>query len=107
MIRDSKEAIIPYYTVPVKTTKWILSFLASPVDFVRARAVCEDWNTLLGELFFGTVTATKNELLRMVHIIQFIKIPFMLTRSTLKLSVNTINSSTFRIELFLSDLVTS
>jgi hypothetical protein len=97
-IKSSGEAIIPYYSkesvslIPPEITKWILSFVTSPKDFVRLRTVCRQWNTLLGELFFGTVTATKNDLLRMVHVIQYCfeeKIPFMLTKSALKISANT------------------
>jgi hypothetical protein len=82
----------PYYSVPQDILKWILSFIVSPSDFVRLRTVCKQWNTILGELFFGTVRVNRNELLWALKMIQhsFVDmIPFILSKGMLTVSAAT------------------
>jgi hypothetical protein len=82
----------PYYSVPQDILKWILSFIVSPADFVRLRTVCKQWNTILEELFFGSVRMKRCDLLQSIQIIRHNfehKIPFILTKDTLTVSATT------------------
>ncbi len=97
-IKNCREAIIPYYSkesislIPVEIVKWILSFVTSPTDFVRLRTVCKQWNTILGELFFGTLEVKTKELRSIVEILQHTfqdVLPLMIYKDMLMLSAMT------------------
>jgi hypothetical protein len=63
-----------------------------PADFVRLRTVCKQWNTILGELFFGTLVVNKEKLLEVVNMLQCTfeyKLPLLITRNTLTVSAET------------------
>ncbi len=95
--KNSGEAILPYYSkesisiIPTEIVRWILSFVTSPKDFVRLRTVCRQWNTLLGNLFFGTLKIEKWQLFSILSGFKriFERLPFTFAKGMLTVSAGT------------------